>query len=104
MTESEYLERRSLEVMKELEEIRQRKEQLEKMGNDQRQFKGITAPPRMMTIREAANRTNLAENYLRHLCRTGTIVCVRNGNRFLINYEKLLTFLNGEKKEEKCYR
>lgn len=104
MTESEYLERRRLEVMQELEEIRQRKDELGKAGCEHRQSEGFSAAPRMMTIREASSRTNLAENYLRHLCRTGTIVCVRNGNRFLINYEKLLNFLNGENKEEKCYR
>lgn len=52
------------------------------------------ALPEMLTIRQAAKRGNLTENALRNLVNAGKIPCVKSGNRSLINYDKLVEFLN----------
>jgi excisionase family DNA binding protein len=52
--------------------------------------------PTMLTLREAAKRTGLSYDFLRKLCLRGEIVHVRAGAKFLVNFEKLLDFLNGE--------
>lgn len=57
--------------------------------------------PTMKTLKEAAQITGLSYDYLRKLCLQGKIVYVRAGNKFLLNMEKLVEFLNqGEKKED----
>lgn len=52
--------------------------------------------PVMLTLNQASEKTGLSYDYLRKLCLQGRIVCVRAGNRYLINQEKLVAFLNGE--------
>lgn len=54
--------------------------------------------PTMLGIREAATRTGLSYDHIRKLCLQGKIVYVRAGNKYLVNLEKLVEFLqNGEK-------
>lgn len=54
--------------------------------------------PTMLGIREAAIRTGLSYDHIRKLCLQGKIVYVRAGNKYLVNLEKLVEFLqNGEK-------
>ena len=101
MTEKEYLDRRQKEIAEELEEIRRRHDNLCEEGSQDRNRSSSISAPRMMTIREAAKEAHLAENYVRFLCRTNAIVNVRAGNKYLVNYGKLLDFLNGDGKEEK---
>ena len=48
----------------------------------------------MLTIRETAERTGLAVHYIRQLCLQGKIIYRKAGNKFLINYEKFIEFLN----------
>jgi len=55
------------------------------MGND---------TPVMLTIKEAAAETKLAEHFIRQLCLTGRIVNVRAGKKYLVNYHKLVDYLN----------
>lgn len=50
--------------------------------------------PRMLTIREAAAETGLSYDYLRKLCIQGRVVYIRAGAKRLINFDKLLEFLN----------
>ena len=94
MLECEYLDRRKEELLKELEEIQRRQTQIRGEETQKSLLSSVSAP-RMMTIKEAAKASHLAENYLRYLCKTGSIVFVKAGNKYLINYEKLLAFLNG---------
>ena len=93
MNEKEYLERRKNELNAELREIMQRTAEL---GKNEIGERNRRHPPRMMTIKEAARETHLAENYIRYLCRNEQIVFVKAGNKYLVNYEKLLEYLNGE--------
>ena len=51
--------------------------------------------PTMLTIKETAIRTGLAQHYLRSLCTNNNIVYVKCGTKYLINIEKLIDFLNG---------
>jgi len=51
--------------------------------------------PTMLTIKETAKRSGLAQHYLRSLCINDTIVHVKCGTKYLINFEKLIDFLNG---------
>lgn len=50
--------------------------------------------PRMLTIREAATETGLSYDYLRKLCIQNRIVYIHAGAKRLINFDKLLEFLN----------
>ena len=57
--------------------------------------------PTMLTIKETAQRTNLAEHYIRGLCLQNKIVHVLCGRKYLINFERFIDFLNeGEKAPE----
>lgn len=53
-----------------------------------------TPLPRLMTIKQVANTGIVTEYALRTLITQNRIPYVRIGNRSLINYEKLLEFLN----------
>lgn len=61
----------------------------------------VSAPelivPTMLPLKEVSSRTNLRYEFLRQLCLNGEIVHVRTGNKYLINYEKFLEYLNGNK-------
>lgn len=50
--------------------------------------------PTMLTLREAAARTGLSYDYLRKACLRGDIVHVRAGCKFLVNFDKLVDYLN----------
>ncbi len=56
--------------------------------------------PIMKSIREAAIETGMSYHALRQLCLTGQIVHIRVGTKFLINMDKLKSFLNGEMQDE----
>lgn len=53
--------------------------------------------PEMVGLRDAAARTGLSYGFLRRLCLSGQIVHIRCGNKFLVNFQKLCDYLNGEK-------
>lgn len=50
--------------------------------------------PRMLGIKETAIELNLAQHFIRELAKSGKIVCVKAGNRYLINVDRLIEFLN----------
>lgn len=50
--------------------------------------------PKMRTIKETAKETGLAYNYIRNLCLQNKIVYVRAGNKYLVNIDKLIEYLN----------
>lgn len=50
--------------------------------------------PTMLTINETAARSGLARHYLRQLCVQGRICYVKAGSKYLINFERLVEFLN----------
>lgn len=52
------------------------------------------AIPEMVTIRQAASRTGLSYDYIRKLCLQQKIVYIRVGTKYLINMERLISFLN----------
>ena len=56
-------------------------------------FDGIVIPT-MVPPAKAAELTGLAVDHIRGLCRMGKIVHVKAGNKFLINLEKLVEYLN----------
>ena len=51
--------------------------------------------PTMLTIKETAKRSGLAQHYLRSLCTNNKIIYVKCGTKYLINFDKLIDFLNG---------
>lgn len=57
-----------------------------------------TQIPQMLTIKDAAERTGLANFYIRQLCLQNKIIHVKAGRKYLINFDKLIEFLNGETK------
>ena len=55
--------------------------------------------PKMITLKEAAAKSGLSYNCLRNLCLSGELVHIRAGNKILVNEEKLIDYLNGEKRD-----
>ena len=54
--------------------------------------------PKMIGIAEASKKTGLSYDFIRKLCLQDKIVYVRAGVKYLINWDKLVEFLNqGEK-------
>lgn len=51
--------------------------------------------PTMLTINEVAEKTGLAKFYIRRLALQNKVKNVRAGKKILINFEKLIEFLNG---------
>ena len=52
--------------------------------------------PTMVTIKEASARTGMSYDSIRKLCLRGEIVHVKCGTKYMVNYEKFVSFLNGE--------
>lgn len=50
--------------------------------------------PTMLTIKETAQRTGMAEFFIRRLATSNQIVHVRCGKKYLINFEKFIEYLN----------
>lgn len=50
--------------------------------------------PTMLSINEAAERTNLPRTFIRKLCWDNKITYVRSGKKYLVNLEKLCDYLN----------
>lgn len=51
--------------------------------------------PTMLTINEVAEKTGLAKFYIRRLALQNKVKNVRAGKKILINFDKLIEFLNG---------
>lgn len=49
----------------------------------------------LMTIHEAAQTGIMPENTLRRMCRNNEVPCLHIGRRTFINYDVLVSFLNG---------
>lgn len=58
-------------------------------------------PPLMIGLNETSERTGLSYDYLRKLCLRGEIVHIRTGKKYLINYPKLVEYLNTQGKEDR---
>ena len=50
--------------------------------------------PEMITLNEASKRTGLSYDLLRKMCLRGTIVHIKAGNRYLINWRRLCQYLD----------
>ncbi len=50
--------------------------------------------PVMVRIKQASEMSGITEYRLRQLCKEGKIVCMHCGNRFLINIDRLIDYLN----------
>ncbi len=50
--------------------------------------------PRMETINKTAEITGLSKHFIRQKAISGEIVCVKAGNKYLINIDKLIEYLN----------
>ncbi len=50
--------------------------------------------PTMLTIAEAAKRTGLSSDHVRKLAMSNKIKYVRAGSKYLINFERLLEYLD----------
>lgn len=50
--------------------------------------------PEMLTISELSKRTGLSYSFIRKLCIQNKIVYIRSGNKYLINLNRFLKFLD----------
>lgn len=50
--------------------------------------------PTMRTIKQSARAAGIPEHFLRQLVKQQKVVYVKAGNRFLINFDCLIDFLN----------
>lgn len=58
----------------------------------------LTVPlaPRMRTIEEAAKEVGLSAYTIRRLVKENKIVYVRSGTKYLVNFDLLIAYLNGQ--------
>ncbi len=52
--------------------------------------------PQMKTIQEVANITGMSYHRIRLLCLNNEIQYIKAGNKFLINLDRFIDYLNGE--------
>lgn len=50
--------------------------------------------PRMLTIKEASQESGLSYDFVRKLCVQNKIVHVRAGNKYYVNFDKFVDYLN----------
>lgn len=51
--------------------------------------------PHMVTIRKAAELTGVSQYAIRRMCRSGEIVFIKTGTKYLINIDRFMDYLNG---------
>lgn len=56
--------------------------------------------PTMLTIKETARATNLPVHFIRQLVWDNKIVYTKAGNKYLVNFEKFIEYLNGGSNNE----
>ncbi len=68
----------------------------------------LTTQPRMRTLDECYNElvaidpnTAVSKYFIRRLAMSGTVPCIMAGRKRLINFDKLLAYLNGDIQEQK---
>ena len=54
----------------------------------------VTNIPTMLTINETAERIGLAQHFIRQLCLQNKICYIKAGNKYIINWERFLEYLN----------
>lgn len=54
----------------------------------------MTEIPRMLTIRQCSQETGISYERIRQLCLQKKIVHFRAGNKYLVNLDKFIDFLN----------
>ena len=69
------------------------------MGQNKYCKKGVEtmitlSTPTMLTINQTADRIGLAKHFIRQLCLENKICHVKAGSKYLVNFEKLIDFLN----------
>ncbi len=52
------------------------------------------AVPEMVTLKEASSRTGISYDFLRKMCLNNQIVYVKAGTKYLVNWGKLVEYLN----------
>ncbi len=50
--------------------------------------------PEMVTLKEASKRTKISYDFLRKMCINNQIVHIKAGTKYLINWWKLVEYLN----------
>lgn len=55
--------------------------------------------PTMLTIHETAQKTGLAEHYIRQLVLKNEICYIKAGRKYLVNLEKLIEYLDNKQSE-----
>ena len=51
--------------------------------------------PQMLPIKEVASKTGTSYYFIRQLCLNDEIVYVKSGNKYLINLDRFIDYLNG---------
>lgn len=50
--------------------------------------------PTMLSIKETAKRTGISATFIRNLCRNNKIIFIKSGNKYLVNLERFVSYLN----------
>ena len=53
-----------------------------------------TIPQCLMEIKSLDNNTAVTENFIRSLCKSGEVKHFKSGNKYLVNLDNLLNYLN----------
>lgn len=82
-------------------EIMNRVAELEQEIKELKEFKPSYDVPTMLTLQEAAARTNVSSSYIKSLCFKKKIRFKFTGRKYLVNLESLAYYLNGDQDQDK---
>lgn len=90
-------------IDRELTRLRALVDQEREKREQEAQSQGAEGTVQMVTLREASSRTGISYDRLRKMCINGQIVHIKAGCKFLINWDKLVAYLNaGEQGAVNC--
>lgn len=81
-------------IDKELASLRVPVEQAHEQKKQPAQSAAAEGTVEMVTLKEASSRTGISYDRLRKMCINGQIVHIKAGNKRLINWDKLVDYLN----------
>lgn len=86
-------------IDRELAELRKLVDQTHEKRGQEAQGKDAEGAVQMVTIKEASSRTGISYDRLRKMCINHQIVHIKAGCKFLINWDRLVAYLNAGEQE-----
>lgn len=84
-----------MEMQTEINTLKEKVDRLTALLEDGEPKQGNNAPE-MVPIKEASQRTGISYDFIRKMCISGQITHVKAGSKYLVNWQRLKEYLNGE--------